>query len=297
MVYQYNTKRDFIMPLSIYFDCYPCMLRQVLHVVRYLELDEETTRELMNQAMEKLIHINGDLTSAEIAAEIHQSVSKKIGKKDPYAELKRISFENAMQFYDFGKEKILASPDPLETAVKLCTAGNIIDFGPGSKFDLEATIDQVLNTPFEHFDYAAFKEILGKAKRILFLADNAGETVFDKLLIEQIKKPLKYVVKSEPIMNDALREDAEMTEFPDYVTIIENGSGIQGTVFPHCSEEFKKKYEMADMIIAKGMANFETLPKAGERVFFLLKIKCQTIANLSGIPFESYVLKQGGLFI
>ena len=283
------------MPLNIYFDCYPCILRQVLDVVRYLNVDDKTTREIMNQTMESLINLEGNLTSSEIAAQIHQDVIEKVGEKDPYYQVKKMSFEKAMEYYDYARTRILNSADPLETAVKLCTAGNIIDFGPGSHFDLETTINQVLSSPFAHFDYADFKAMLGKSEKILFLADNAGETVFDKLLIEQINKPLDYAVKSAPIMNDALREDAEMTHFPDYVNIIENGSAIQGTVLNRCSKEFINTYKNADMIISKGMGNFETLPQEGNRAFFLLKIKCKPIANLSGIPYESYVLKRGGL--
>lgn len=283
------------MPLKIYFDCYPCLLRQVLEVFRYLDLDEKAAREMLNQTMQHLIDMDPSLTSSEIAAIIHQSIIKKTGEKDPYYDEKIMSFKKAMEYYDYAQEKILSSPDPLETAVRLCIAGNIIDYGPNPNFDLKMTINQVLNNPFAHFDFTDFKQMLEKSKRILFLADNAGETVFDKLLIEQIKKPLDYAVKSNPIMNDALREDAEMTKFPDYVNIIENGTGIQGTILSKCSENFIKTYKQADMIIAKGMANFETLPEEGNRAFFLLKIKCKPIANLSGIPCESFVLKRGGL--
>ncbi|HOJ02191.1 MAG TPA: ARMT1-like domain-containing protein [Anaerolineaceae bacterium] len=290
-----NYNEEGTMPLKVYFDCYPCLLRQVLDAVHYLELDEEITKVILNQSMHDLMTMEDDLTSSEMAAQIHQRVIQNGGGADPYQNVKRLSLKKALEQCEYAKNLILQSNDPLETALKMCTAGNIIDFGPASDFDLKTALDQALEMPFSHFDYKEFKSAVEHAERILFLADNAGETVFDRLLIEQINKPMDYVVKSAPIMNDALREDAQLTGFPDYVTIMENGTAIQGTVLSHCSEEFLKKYAMADLIIAKGMANFETLPNEGGRAFFLLKIKCKPIATLSGIPFQSFVVKRGGL--
>lgn len=283
------------MPIKVYFDCYPCLLRQVLDAVSYLDLDEETTREILNKSMQNLITMEDNLTSSEIAAQIHQTIIQKANGIDPYLSVKEMSLKKAAEQSEYARNLINSSKDPLETALKICIAGNIIDFGPAADFDLKTAIDQVLKTPFSHFDYKAFKSALGYAEKILFLGDNAGETLFDKLLIEQIAKPLDYVVKSAPIMNDALRADAELTNFPDYVTIIENGTAIQGTILSQCSNDFLEKFEMADMIIAKGMGNFETLPTEGERAFFLLKIKCKPIAELASIPYGSYVLKRGGL--
>lgn len=283
------------MTIKVYFDCYPCLLRQVLDAISFLDLDEETSREILNKSMQDLITMEDNLTSSECAAQLHQNIIQKAGGVDPYRNVKEMSLEKAAEQIEYAREMIVSSQDPLETALKICTAGNIIDFGPAADFDLRNAIEHVLNTPFSRFDYKAFKSALGYAERILFLGDNAGETLFDKLLIEQIAKPLDYVVKSAPIMNDALREDAELTKFPDYVTIIENGTAIQGTVLSQCSAEFLQKFEMADMIIAKGMANFETLPTERDRAFFLLKIKCKPIAELSGIPYGSFVLKQRGM--
>lgn len=283
------------MTSKIYFECYPCLLRQVLDAINFLELDEGTTKEILNKSMQDLMNMEEDFTSSEIAAQIHQNIIQKANGVDPYQNVKIMSLEKAAEQLDYARERIISATDPLETALKICTAGNIIDYGPAADFDLKNAIEHVLGTPFSRFDYKAFKSTLGYAERILFLGDNAGETLFDKLLIEQIAKPLDYVVKSAPIMNDALREDAELTKFPDYVTIVENGTAIQGTVLSQCSAEFLQKYEMADMIIAKGMANFETLPTERDRAFFLLKIKCKPISKLAGLPYGSFVLKQGGM--
>jgi len=283
------------MTKSIYFECYPCLLRQVLDAVGYLDLDETSTEKIINETLLSLINIDDELTSSEIAALMHHKITSDSGGKDPYIKAKQYSLEKAFELFDYAKRIVQESYDPLETALKICAAGNIIDFGPSSDFDLKSAIEHVLKTQFTPFDYEAFKETLDKAQNILFLADNAGETVFDRLLIEQIEQPLIYVVKQAAIMNDALSIDAQNTKFPDYVKIIDNGTAIQGTVLKHCSPEFLEKFHQADLIISKGMANFETLPEEGPRSFFLLKIKCNPIAKLSGIPYESFVLKQGGL--
>ena len=285
------------MTLKAYFACYPCLLRQTIEAVNFLQLGDISTKEILQDSMNILIDMDENLTSAEIAALIHQNIIKKVGGADPYAEAKKESLQRASAIYAYAKEIIANSNDPLSTAIKICTAGNVIDFGPTAHYDLKATIQDVLERPFSRFDYDAFKIALDKAEKILFLADNAGETLFDKLLIEEINKPLYYVVKKNPIMNDALEEDAMNTGFPEYVQIMDNGTAIQGTVLKHCSKEFIEKYNKADMIISKGMGNFETLPEEGVRAFFLLKVKCKPIAELSGIPENSFVLKQGGLLL
>lgn len=283
------------MTKNIYIDCYPCLLRQALDAVGFLDLDEVSTKKIIDETLLSLINMDDGLTSSEIAARIHHNIAREGEGKDPYLKAKQDSLEKAFELFDFAQHIIQISDDPLETALKLCTAGNIIDFGPSSDFDLRAAIEHVLNVHFTPFDYSAFKERLDHACHILFLADNAGETVFDRLLIEQIAKPLTYVVKKDAIMNDALYIDAQKTMLPEYVKIIDNGTAIQGTLLSHCSQEFMEEFQAADLIISKGMANFETLPYEGKRSFFLLKIKCKPIARLSGIPYESFVLKQAGL--
>ncbi len=284
------------MSLKAYFECFPCLLRQAIEAVNFLQVDDELKREILNDSMRIMIDIDPDLTSAEIAASIHRNIIQKVGGKDPYEKVKRESLKTAFEYYNDAKNLIASSSQPLETALKLCAAGNIIDFGPASEFELKRTMERALQEPFARFAFKEFMTALQKANSILFLADNAGETVFDRLLIEEIKRPLTYVVKKDAIMNDAIVIDAELTNFPEYVTIVDNGSAIQGTVLSQCSRDFVDRFEAADMIIAKGMANFETLPEEGKRTFFLLKIKCVPIAKLSGIPNGSFVVKQGGLF-
>ena len=283
------------MSMKFQYDCFPCMLRQAVEAVNFLQIEEDHKRNIINETMQMLIDVDMDLTASEIAALIHQNIIRRADGKDPYKTAKQESLRKAFEWYGYAKDLIKNSSQPLVTALKLCVAGNVIDFGPSSTFDLRETIETVLNEPFADFAFEEFQNALQEAHSILFLADNAGETVFDRLLIEEMRRPLVYVVKKDNILNDATRLDAQQTEFPDYVTIIDNGSAVQGTVLSQCSKKFVRSFQTADMIISKGMANFETLVEEGRRTFFLLKIKCPYVAKISGIPNGSFVLKQGGM--
>ena len=283
------------MSMKFQYDCFPCMLRQAIEAVDFLQIKEEQKRNIINGTMQTLVNVNMELTASEIAAIIHQNIIQLADGRDPYKTAKKESLRKAFEWYDYAKDLIRKSTQPLATALKLCVAGNVIDFGPSSTFDLHETIETVLNEPFAEFAFEEFQRAMQEANSIVFLADNAGETVFDRLLIEEMQRPLTYVVKKDIILNDATLLDAQQTDFPDYVTIKDNGSAIQGTVLSRCSNEFVADFTSADMIISKGMANFETLAEEGMRTFFLLKIKCPYVAKISGIPNGSFVLKQGGM--
>jgi uncharacterized protein with ATP-grasp and redox domains len=241
------------------------------------------------------LKFKGEIVSSELAALIHNNIIEKANGVNPYLEVKEYCTKHALKYYEYAKNMVNTSDKRLETACKIAIAGNVMDFGPEATIDMRKELDRLFEQDFPVFDINEFEMRLSKAKNILYLADNAGETVFDKVLIEEINKPLKYAVKSKAIMNDAIRHDTKDVNFPSYVEIIENGNGIQGTVLKRCSQEFMDIYNDADMIIAKGMANFETLPDENDRSFFLLKIKCSTIADISGIKENSFVLKQGGM--
>jgi uncharacterized protein with ATP-grasp and redox domains len=191
------------------------------------------------------------------------------------------------------KEIIKESLDPLETTLRLSTAGNIIDFGAAREFDLHATIQQVLTADFSIYDLQAIKLALANAKTILFLADNAGETVFDKLLIEQINKPVLYAVKSSPVLNDATRTDAVYAGVDQVATIIETGNSIPGASLEKCTPEFYRLFQSADLIISKGQGNYEMLSENSEPIFFLLKAKCALVARDLQVPLGSFILKKG----
>ncbi len=279
--------------MKTYLDCYPCFLRQALEAARIGGADEQQQRLVLDRALETLRRIEPWRTPPEIADQIHRLVRQTIGNGDPYRAAKDASTSHALALYPRLKTLVAEASDPLDVAVRLSIAGNIIDLGPDLKYDLWETVEQTLIQPFAVDDRPAFREALAGAERVLYLADNAGETVLDRVLIETLHTPVNYAVKGGPILNDATLEDALAAGVDGAAKIISTGSDAPGTVLRSCSQEFRQLYEEADLVIAKGQANYETLSANGARTFFLLQAKCSILARDAGVPVGSIVLKQG----
>ena len=177
------------------------------------------------------------------------------------------------------------------TAIRIAIAGNIIDFGANWDFDIENETYKVLEMNFAVCDYNGFKNKLDKAPKILYIGDNAGECVFDRILIEEIKKPVTYVVRGVPIINDATYEDAVQAGIDGVATILSSGTDAPGTILETCSPEFKEVYKNSEFIISKGQGNYEALSKEKRPIFFLLKTKCNVVADDIGVDNGDIVLK------
>ena len=227
----------------------------------------------------------------EIAARMHTLIRNLTKCEDPYLELKQTSTKNALLLYAELKRKISEAKNPFDTAVRLSIAGNIIDFGIGNDFDLPSEIQRVLTQPYAIDHTLELKDEIANAKTILFLADNAGETVFDRLLIETIDKHVIYAVKDAPILNDATAVDAAAVGIDQVAEIISCGARAPGTILSQCSDEFIEIFNNADVIIAKGQGNYEALSEKNKNMFFLLQTKCGVLARDIGVPIRSIVAK------
>lgn len=279
--------------MRTYLDCYPCFLRQALSAARRAGADDAQQHAIMGQAMALLQTSPPGKTPPEIGYAVHRIVRDMMGHSDPYREIKDVSTRTALAIYPRLKVLVAESPDPLETAVRLSIAGNIIDFALSDELaDLWATVERVLAAPFAVDDLAVLRAALDAADRVLYLADNAGETVFDRVLIEALTVPVTYVVKGGPTLNDAAREDALAAGLETCADIINNGSDAPGTILSLCSEDFRQVYAAAPLIIAKGQGNYETLSEADARVFCLLQIKYPVIARDLGAPVGGVVVRQ-----
>ncbi len=221
---------------------------------------------------------------------VYKTIYHVSGVKDPFREIKKNCTMYLLSIYPELKEKITSSKDPLYTALKFAGFGNAIDFGANPDFDLHKELEDLYNKDFDICHYDAFKKNLNKAKNVLYIADNAGETVFDKLLIEQLNKSVKYAVRSKPIINDATIEDAQNAGINEVAEITSSGCDAPGTILKLCSKEFNKIFTEADMIISKGQGNYETLSNQTGPIFFLLKVKCPVIARHIDIRTESIIL-------
>ena len=280
--------------MKTYLDCFPCFLRQALEAARMAGADEKRQRMMLDSTMALLRDVPLESTPPEIGNQVHCIVRQLTGNGDPYAAVKAESTKEALRLYPRLRAWAAEDGDRLERAVRIAIAGNVIDFGPSTDFDIEETLESVLYQPFAINDMAAFRRVLSGARSVLYLGDNAGETVFDRVLIGALGVPVTYAVKGGPIINDATVEDALAAGLDEVAEVISTGSDAPGTILSGCSAEFRALYERADLIIAKGQANYETLSTGGEQLFFLLKVKCPVIARDVGVPLGSIVLKQGG---
>ena len=279
--------------MRTYLDCYPCFLRQALDAARLAGADGDRQKAILDQVLEVLKRSELSSTPPEIGNEVHQLVRREVRNGDPYREPKEASTRQALALYPRLRELVQEADDLLDVAVRLSIAGNIIDLGPDQQYDLWGVIERVLVQPFAVDDRTAFREMLAAAYQVLYLADNAGETVFDRVLIEVLGVPVVYAVKGGPVLNDATVEDALAAGVDRVAEVVSTGSDAPGTVLDRCSDEFRRLYDEAEMVVAKGQANYETLSEAGPRVFFLLQTKCPVIARDAGVPVGSIVLRQG----
>jgi uncharacterized protein with ATP-grasp and redox domains len=278
--------------MKTYLDCYPCLLRQALSASRRAHASEEQQRKLLVSTMKDLAALPFDATPPEMALQIHRQVREQTQIDDPYHEDKQQATQQALALYPMLKKRVTAAQDPLETAVRIAIAGNIIDLGVAESYDLEANLERVLEQELAVNHLEALRITLNDAKSILYLADNAGETVFDRLLIEILDRPVTYVVKASPIINDAVLEDAIAAGIDRIAEIIDNGSNAPGTLLDHCSSEFREHFNQAELIIAKGQANYESLSGETAPVFFLLQAKCSVIAQDLDVASGDIILKR-----
>jgi uncharacterized protein with ATP-grasp and redox domains len=272
-------------------DCIPCFLKQTRKVAEMLQLDESKIESLLNN-IEYLTATLPDHASPPFIANIVYKEIRHFSRiVDPYMALKKKHIQEAKKRYPYLKEKITQSPDPLLTAIRLAIAGNVIDMGIDKEFDLINDIEQILQQDFAIFDYALFRQKLGTANSILYLGDNAGESVFDKLLIEELPIAVEYVTRETPIINDVTIEDAIASGLDEVAKISSSGTTAPGVLLELCHSSFIEKFTDSEFIISKGQGNYEGLSDTNAPIFFLLKAKCPVIADHLGVKENDIIFK------
>lgn len=279
--------------MKTYLDCLPCFLSQALRAARIATSDERKIKRVLDEVGIMLKDIPVESTPPETGRMIYKKIREITGNPDPYREIKRESTQKAVSLYQTMKSRIERAEDRLLTAIRIAIAGNVIDFGVKGDFDFKKEVQETVDADFAVCDYNEFKTCLEKAGEILFIGDNAGECVFDRILIEEMNKPVTYVVRDVPVINDALYEDAVEAGLDRVGTIISSGTDAPGTVLSTCSNEFREIYDNSKFIISKGQGNFEALSNEKRPIFFLLKAKCKVIANDIGINEKDILLKSG----
>lgn len=284
--------------MKTYSDCLPCFLRQALQVARINKVSPEEEERIVKKIAALLPSLDVTRTPPENSIPVYDTIAAMTGCADPYASLKQQSNDFAFSLLPQIKQEIATAEDPLAQALKFSVAGNIIDYGAAADFDIESTIEKCRTTPFaiDHSSALVSKiESLPKGATILYLVDNCGEIIFDSLVIEHLHRHdihLFVAVKSGPIINDALAEDALLCGIDNYATIIENGTSCPGTPLDLCSQELQNIFAKADLILSKGQGNFECLSEQRRAIFFLLTVKCkvvgQHLAQLAQRPVEQF---------
>jgi uncharacterized protein with ATP-grasp and redox domains len=274
-------------------ECKQCFQRQARQSAERLGLDRAATTALLTAVTRRLEQTPEGEIPPITASAIHALIRQQSGNPDPYHAAKAEATAHALSLYPRLKQLLRDSSDPLQTAVRLAIAGNIIDLGVSEQYDLEASIERVLVTEPAINHLPQLKQALKRADHLLFLADNAGETVMDRLLIEQLELPVTYVVKGGPAVNDATREDAVAAGLDTVCEVIDHGAATLGTLLQQCSLAFRQRFDAAPLIIAKGMANYESLGGSRPDIFFLLQAKCAVVAADLGVAEKSLIVLQG----
>lgn len=277
--------------MQILLDCIPCMLKQALEASRLATNNVKIQEIIIKESLEILSDYKSYRTSPELARAIHQSIKTNTGIYDPYAKVKEKDLAAAKSVYSSIKEFLISKQNQLYWALKIAATGNNIDAAIYGNINIADCIKSELKKEFSISDIDLFQKKLSKANSILIIGDNTGETIFDKVLIENIPEiEVTYALRSEPIINDATMEDAIASGLDKVANLISSGCNAPGLILKECSAEFLTVYNNADIIISKGQGNYEALSEE-KNIFFLLKAKCPMIAGRLNVNLNDYIFK------
>jgi len=280
--------------VETYSDCIPCLIRQAVDAARLATEDESLRQQILRDTLVATSQMDFSQPPPVMAQFVHRQIRELTGNGDSYRVLKDRQNAAAWKLYDRYHPTVGAGIDGLEGAVRLAIAGNVIDLGAKSGLDeseIEAVIANCLTEPLDG-EIRQFADAVAAAKRILYLTDNAGEIVLDRLLLEKLPcHKVTLAVRGKPVINDATQRDAETARLGELVAVIDNGSDAPGTLLDDCSEQFRQQFREADLIIAKGQGNYETLCRVPGPIFFLLRVKCPVLARDLECPVGRMVLR------
>ena len=278
-------------------DCIPCLFRQALETARMFSKDPTVHERLLKDVLGWCRDMDMNKPAPVMGQRIHRRLRRLTGLKDPYRSAKDAQNKMALSLLPALRRELARSGDRLGLAARMAIAGNIIDMGAYGDIGLKGVhkaVQHALAEPLRG-GLPAFRLAAKKARSILYLADNAGEIVFDRLLIEELgPERVTVAVRGNPVLNDAVLADARAAGLHNLARVIDNGSDAPGTLLEETSPEFKALFKTADLVIAKGQGNYETLSEAPRRVYFLFKAKCPVIAGRAGVALGAQVLARSG---
>jgi len=279
--------------VKIKYGCYPCILRQSIESAEMIEVNEKEMKQIIKHFGEILTPaLENDFTAPMLAAEIQKYIKNLTEVEDPYFDLKEKNLKEAQRLLPLVEAEIKKAEDSLLASLLMSAMGNSIDAGVSLNVNIKENIDQAIKDSFAHSDYKCFKEKIKKADSLLIIADNTGEALFDRLLLKELKPynlNITYAVREIPILNDITAEKAAELGIGEYAEIIKSGTTAPGMLMEEASQEFLEAYKNADLVISKGQGNLEGLLDIEEDIYFLLKAKCEIIAEVLGVELNDFV--------
>jgi damage-control phosphatase, subfamily I len=304
---KYSSKRDKVeltgsTTMKITTDCIACNLKAALMAIRELTTEESAMRDLTAEIMQipAMRGLDWSITGSQLVEQVSNRITAATNNHDPFRGRKEQQNQRCLELYPWLKSLVDGSEDSLFVPVNLAIIGNSIDpMGYLSSQDLERAIQGVLENPVSRSSYLDLKAQLEQSNLVIYLGDNCGEIVFDKLLIETIKTlyeiDVAFVVRSVPALNDATLTDAELVGMSDTASVIENGidGPLPGIILSRCSEQFRSLWDRADLVISKGGGNFDSLDEEKNittPIYYMLMCKCIPYENYFNIPLNSPIL-------
>ena len=288
--------------MKIWPDCIPCILKMSLGIARVAMKDEGQVRKFMEEIL-KLKYFNGvgrDVTSPEVIKDVWLKVIEVSGEVDPLKEIKNEQNNRALAIYPIAKELVLKSQDPFLGAIKLSIAANSIDAMTDVKGEVpEEIIEKWCRLEIESESLNCLKERFRKARRVVYLGDNCGEIVFDKLLMEVLLEmyhlEITYITRTLPIMNDATLKEVLSVGIGEIAQIMENGvrEPLPGTFLNRINSESKQFIEKSDLVISKGGGNYDSLTEEKElkgKTSFLFLAKCYPYCHLHHVSLNAPII-------
>ncbi len=276
------------------YECVFCQVKAFEKLLARSGVAEEKKNGIVKEFLSYLGGISPSKTAPEVAGDIHSMIRKSLQNPDPYREVKKQGNDEMLALLPKLRKKVQVSANPLETAVRYSLAGNVIDYGPDHGFDRVETFDRVQEAKLAIDHFTVLEKMVRNAGMILYLGDNAGEIVADKLFLETLGHPnVYYAVRGGPVINDVTLEDARYVKMEELARVVSNGFNAPSTILHESSPEFTRLFDQADVILSKGMGNFEGLLNyKREGLFFLFMVKCPVIGGLIGVETGEFVIME-----
>jgi damage-control phosphatase, subfamily I len=278
--------------MNISLDCIPCFLNSFLRLLKKDIIPQDQHEEAIRRLLAHLSQADYNQSPASLGRETHRIIRELLHDPDPYLQIKNVSNQMMLEKIDHFRKLVRESADPFSTALRLAIAGNVIDYGPQHQLDVWQTIENVLNTPPAIDDSESLRRELTTCKHLLYIGDNCGEIVLDKVFLETMAHPNVYfAVRGAPAINDATIKDAQHLGIDQLATVITTGDDAPGAVWETVSQEFKDVFLASDVIISKGQGNLEGLIDVDHNIYFLYVAKCDLIAGRMGAHTGDFIVK------